>query len=120
MPNKWLDIIRVDIIIICFPLPPCCYSDNHSLEVNIKLRVCAIVKIYISVVHTNLPINAVFILVQVQGDPSGWLKPSVDLDTALTVRSYMTHQLPELLELSQQEVLTQQICHSVDSSDLVR
>ena len=88
MPNKWLDIIRVDIIIICFPLPPCCYSDNQSLEVNIKLRVCAIVKIYISVVHTNLPSKAVFLLVQVQGDPSGWLKPYVDFNPAWAVGSY--------------------------------
>ena len=48
-----------------------------------------------------------------QGDQSGWLEPPVDLDLVcsailpgLYVATVAAHQLPELSELSQREVIT--------------
>ena len=56
----------------------------------------------------------------VLGDPSGQLKPALDLDLGCLailsgqwIATVATHQLPELLELSQQEVLTNQMGHPV-------
>ena len=45
-----------------------------------------------------------------QGDPSGWYKPFVDLDLGC---SKVAYQLPELLELSQHEVFTNLMGHPV-------
>ena len=54
-----------------------------------------------------------------QGDPSGRLKAPFDLDLGCAtvlpgIATVAAHQLPELLELSQQEFLTNQMGHPVD------